>query len=254
MLKINNLSYSVKNKEILKDISFSAGSGGLISVIGPNGAGKTTMLKIIDGIETASGGNVELFNKDIKAYSKKDLAKLISYVPQIYNAVITDFTAEEIVAAGRYPYLDYFGGLGKEDKEIVNRIMNITDTAVFKDAPVSSLSGGERQRVYIAAALAQEAGIMLLDEPTAFLDPKAKYDINALLAKLNKSENITIITVTHDLNYAVELNSRFLCLKNGSLFAFKETADMIKERVFDSLYDMPFDYVFHNSKIAVMPK
>ncbi len=254
MIKAENITYSINNNIILDNISFNINPSEMVSIIGPNGAGKSTLANIITGIIKIKEGSIYLYDKDIYEYSKKDKAKLISYVPQDYSFSVADFTAYEYTATGRYPYLDYFGTLLKEDREKIEYYMQLTNTYHLKDRHISTLSGGERQRVSIAAALTQEAEIIILDEVASFLDPKTKYDINNLLITLNRNNKYTIIMITHDLNYALSAKSKFLCIKNGRMTAFESSQDMIEKKIFNDLFDMEFTYIHHENKEVIIPK
>lgn len=254
MINVDNVSFYAKNKEILKNISFSVESGECIALTGPNGAGKTTLMKILNGFIKADSGAVLLYNKNILEYKKREKAKLISYVPQNSYTFMSDFTALEYTSAGRYPFSSFFNTLTKEDMEKVYYYMNITNTYHLKDVNISKLSGGEMQRINIAAALAQEAKIMMMDEPASFLDPKTKHDIYTLLDNINRKEKITLIIITHDINYASMLNSKFLCLKNGEIFKFDHKDNIVNNKIFNELYDMDFEYINYNNTIKVEPK
>ncbi len=240
-LKITGLGYGINNKTLLKDVNFSVKEGESVAVIGPNGAGKTTLIKLIDGLLEPACGSVALSGRDIRCYKRRELAKLISYVPQNSGNGL-DFTAEEFVTGGRYSYMGITGHIGPEDKRIIKAAMEDTDTCKFKDRPLRKMSGGERQRVFIAAALAQNAPIMLLDEPTVYLDPKASADINALLTRLNKKKKITLITVTHDINYALLSESLLLGIKDGSQAFYSDTPSAYGAKAFDWLFDTNFIY------------
>ena len=164
MIKVNNISYSIKNNDIIHNISLNIKPGQMISIIGPNGAGKSTLANIIAGIMKPDKGNVTIYDKNILKINKKEKAKLISYVPQQVSFSVSDFTVEDFVATGRYPYLDYFGTITKEHLDKIHYYMNLTNIYHLKERHISTLSGGERQKVNIAAALAQEAEFILLDE------------------------------------------------------------------------------------------
>lgn len=253
MIKVNNISYRIKNNDIISNISLNIKQGQMVSIIGPNGAGKSTLANIITGIIKPDNGNVTIYDKNILKINKKEKAKLISYVPQQVNYSVADFTVEDFVAAGRYPYLDYFGTITKEHLDKIHYYMSLTNIYNLKERHISTLSGGERQKVNIAAALAQEAEFILLDEISSFLDPKAKYEINKLLINLNKEKKYSIILITHDLNYAISADSLFICLKNGSLFAYENTENMINNDIFSHLYDIKFTYLKHENNIAIIP-
>ena len=254
MIKVNNISYRIKNNDIISNISLSIKQGQMVSIIGPNGAGKSTLANIITGIIKPDNGNVIIYDKNILKINKKEKAKLISYVPQQVNYSVADFTVEDFVAAGRYPYLDYFGTITKEHLDKIHYYMSLTNIYNLKERHISTLSGGERQKVNIAAALAQEAEFILLDEISSFLDPKAKYEINNLLVKLNQKNKYSIILITHDLNYALAVNSSFICIKNGKLFSCAESNEMVEKNIFSSLFDMEFIYLKENQRTVIVPK
>lgn len=254
MIKVNNISYRIKNNDIISNISLNIKQGQMVSIIGPNGAGKSTLANIITGIIKPDNGNVTIYDKNILKINKKEKAKLISYVPQQVNYSVADFTVEDFVAAGRYPYLDYFGTITKEHLDKIHYYMSLTNIYNLKERHISTLSGGERQKVNIAAALAQEAEFILLDEISSFLDPKAKYEINNLLVKLNQKNKYSIILITHDLNYALAVNSSFICIKNGKLFSCAESNEMVKNNIFSSLFDMEFIYLKENQRTVIVPK
>ena len=224
-----------------------------IIIIGCPGAGKSTLIKLIDGLLQATDGEITLHGKNIKSYNRKELAKLISYVPQ-NSGLGFDFTAEEFVAGGRYAYCGLFGSIDKDDKRIINESMEVTGISRFKDRPLCKMSGGERQRVFIAAALTQNAPIMLLDEPTVYLDPKSGAEINSLMASLNREKGITMITVTHDINFCLLSGGKLLGIKNGLQKFWSNTVDAHKNKYFDSLFDTSFIYVYGaENKPQILP-
>lgn len=254
MIKASDISYIINNNKILDNITFTIKQGEMVSIIGPNGAGKSTLANIIMGILKSSSGTITLYNKNIHSYSKKDKAKLISYVPQDYSFSVSDFTVEEFVSSGRYPYLDYFGTITQYHLEKIHYYMNMTNVYHLKNRNISSLSGGERQKVSIAAALAQEAEFILLDEISSFLDPKTKHEINNLLIKLNVENNYTVIMVTHDLNYALAANSSFICIKNGKLFSRVNTLELVNNNILSKLFEIDFIYLNHDNRVVTFPK
>lgn len=203
IIEVKNLSFSYQKHTIIEDLSFSVSKGEFLAIAGPNGAGKTTLLNLICGLLKPDTGTITIDSANIKSYSAKKLAQKISVVRQEFIPAF-DFTAGEIVAMGRSPYLSSIGFETKNDLEAVTEAMEITDTAKFTDRPLKNLSGGERQRVLIARALAQQTPIILLDEPTSFLDFKHQVDIYDLLKNSQTQNNKTIIAVTHDINLAMQ--------------------------------------------------
>jgi len=190
VLEVKNISYSVGENKILKDISFKCQSGEIIGIIGPNGSGKTTLLKSINGINSISSGDISFNNKSLKEYSEKELARDISFMNQNTN-IEFDFPCIDIVVLGRYPYLERFQEYSKKDIELAEKYMELTDTLKFRDKSILQLSGGERQRVLFAKILTQESQVILLDEPTASLDMRHEED---LLKEVSKELLFTIPT------------------------------------------------------------
>jgi len=244
VIEISDYSFRIGRKEILKDISLEVNRGEYLSIIGPNGAGKTTLLKCLDRILTGGEGRIEVNGRPLETYSQRELAKLMAYVSQADERTFP-YSVYEFVMMGRYPYLSPFSSVSSEDKEAVRQVLAATGTGEFADRRINTLSGGERQKVFIAAALAQGAKILLLDEPTTFLDYKHQADIQAILARLNRESGATIISVTHDINNAVAMSHRVLALKNGRV-EFSGAADrLIDNEVLESIYGLSFSFVEH---------
>ena len=195
---VKNLSFSVRGQSILSSISLEIFNGEYVAIIGPNGGGKTTLIRLLLGLDTPTGGKIKLYGKKIKNF--KEWHK-IGYVPQRASLVDANFpaTVEDIVKMGRVSKLSFFKGMSKEDKIAVQDAMKKMDVLNLKDKMVGTLSGGQRQRVMIARALASNPEILILDEPNTGVDMVSQKNFYALLAKLNKEENITIVFITHDI-------------------------------------------------------
>ncbi len=247
--------FRIGGKEILRDISFAVRKGEYVSIVGPNGAGKTTLLKCISRIHKGGHGKIAVAGRNIDRYSQRDLALEISYVPQAEGRN-APFTVYEIVMMGRYPYLSPFSPPGAPDIAAVREALSVTGTSQFSDRLLGTLSGGERQKVYIAAALAQEASVLLLDEPTTFLDPKHEADIYRLLAEINRGRGVTIISVTHDINSAVLTSRKILALKKGSVAFWGPAEDFMDEEILGKIYDKPFSLMKHpqNDRTIIIPE
>ncbi len=241
---IRDLCFSIGVNEILRDVSLSVEQGRYVAIVGPNGAGKTTLLKCIDRILTGWTGRIEVFGRPLHRYSQRELARRISYVPQA-DGHVSPFTVEQFVLMGRYPYLSPLTTVGREDRQVVRRVLEQTGTAEFADRPLETLSGGERQKVFIAAALAQGAEVLLLDEPTTFLDYRHQADIRRLLAEANKASGITVVAVTHDLNHAVLESDRVVAMRNGTVMFDGRPDEIMNTDVLRRIYDTPFTLVDH---------
>lgn len=215
-LSIENLTFSMNGKTILRDISLSVDDGEFLGLMGPNGSGKTTLLRCIMKYLMPDKGGVLIDAKPVHTLREKELARLLAVVPQSSQLDFT-FTAYEIVMMGRLPYASSrLISESRKDERAVREAMDRTDTWKFANRQFRSLSGGERQRVVIARALAQEPEILLLDEPTVFLDISGQFEIMDILKDLNR-EGLTIIAVLHDVNLASRYCRRIALLNEGRL-------------------------------------
>ena len=243
-IEIEDLSLAISGKQILKDVSFTIAEKQRLFIVGPNGAGKTTLLRCLSRIITDYHGLIKVKDKNLKTYSQKKLARILTYVPQVLPADI-QFTVHQFVLMARYPHLSPFSVISPQDEEIISDAMDMTQTACFADRVMTTLSGGERQQVSIAAAVAQQAQIFLLDEPATYLDYKHQRDIHNLLAKINRTYGTTIVCVTHDLNSAVLSADTIIALKEGKI-VFEGTAEKImNEKILEQIYSKKFDFAQH---------
>ncbi|NQU22389.1 MAG: ABC transporter ATP-binding protein [Candidatus Nealsonbacteria bacterium] len=244
VIEIQNFSFRIGRKEILRDVTFSVGEGEYLSIVGPNGAGKTTLLKCIDRLLLGTAGKISIRGRALDSYRQRDLARLIGYVPQADGGVC-HFTVEQFVLMGRYPYLSPFSAVSKEDRQAVRDAMQQTGTVEFADRMLDTLSGGERQRVYIAAAMAQGAEILLLDEPTTFLDYRHQDEVRALLARINRNSGTTILMVTHDLNGATLQSDRIVAMHEGQIAFCGPPAEIMQQSVLQRIYESSLLLVDH---------
>jgi iron complex transport system ATP-binding protein len=244
VIQIKNLSLMISNKKILHDVSFDIFEKDYLSIIGPNGAGKTSLLKCLMRIYSVTEGDVFFRNIPIKNISQRNLAKQISYVPQSDGRTFP-FSVEEFVMMGRYPHLSPFTSFNADDKKAVHEALDLTNTIQMANRSLTTLSGGERQTVFIAAALAQGSDILLLDEPTTFLDPKHEQAVYQILRRINKELGITIISVTHDINSAVLQGERIVILKNGTVQFEGEATKIMNKKILTTAYDKDFAFLIH---------
>ncbi|MFC1508748.1 ABC transporter ATP-binding protein [Candidatus Omnitrophota bacterium] len=244
IIDIQNFSFSIGDTKILDSVSLHIFDDEYLSIIGPNGAGKTTLLKCLMRIYTGGQGTIVLNGRSIERYSRKELARLISYVPQSIGNNLP-FTVEEFVMMGRYPHLSPFTTFGEQDRNAVRDALSLTGMEGLENRHLSTLSGGERQTIYIAAALAQGARIMLLDEPTAFLDPKHGDDIHRILRKIKEEAGVTIISVTHNINSAALESDRVAVLKNGKVVFSGNAPEIMTNEVLEPVYGKTFTFVDH---------
>jgi len=198
----------------LAGASIRVDEGDVVLLRGPNGAGKTTLLRCLDGLMRPTRGEVRLAGRPVQSTPRRELARVVSYVPQGDTRSV-HYTVAAFVEMGRYPYLTGWSGLGPEDVAAVRGALAMTETAHLVDRPLESLSGGERQRVFLAAALAQGGEVLLLDEPTSFLDYRHQVGVLAVLERLHRERGLTIVLVTHDLNGAAAAADRVLAMRDG---------------------------------------
>ena len=236
IVKVKNLSFGYRSQDaILKEIGFEVTQGTFLAIAGPNGAGKTTLLNLLCGLLSAKAGSINIDTAPIETYSVKELAQKIAVVRQEFVPVF-DFTVVQVVSMARTPYLGTFGFESQTDRKFINEALEMTDTARFSSRPLAELSGGERQRVFIARALAQNTPILLLDEPTAFLDLKHQVGIYDLLKTMQLEKGKTIVAVTHDINLGAQYADVALLLGADSSYQYGYAADVFSaeqiERVF----------------------
>ena len=227
-LSINDLTFRYKRHNVFEDVNLSAKGGEIISLVGPNGAGKTTLLKCINRLHLPASGNVLVNDTDVKKITRIDLARMIAYVPQSEN-VRFSISVFDTVLLGRKPYMK-LGNTKADVEKVVNVLLDMKiDNLAGKT--LDQLSGGERQKVMIAKAIAQDPEIMLLDEPTTFLDMGFQLKIMQEIRDLVDSQDICAIITTHDLNYALQYSDKIAVLKNGSIIYYgppeKVTGDLI---------------------------
>ena len=226
-LTLIHACFGYGSKKVLHDINLETAAGEFLGIIGPNGSGKTTLLKGMAGLINACMGFVGFDGLNIIKYGRENLAKKIAFVPQ--NPVLPDlFTAMEIVLMGRTPHLGLLRYEGEKDIGIALDAMEITQTAHLARRRVNELSGGERQRVIIARALAQEAQVLLLDEPTANLDINYQAETLNFLQGLCQDKSYTVVAALHDLNLASQYCDRLIMLKDGQVWKQGTPADVIK--------------------------
>jgi iron complex transport system ATP-binding protein len=212
IIEVENLSFGYTPQgTILRDISFEVKAGAFLAIAGPNGIGKTTLLNLLCRLLRPEGGSIRIDAARIESYSVKELAQIIGVVRQEFVPVF-DFSVTEVVSMARTSYLGTFGFESKTDREIVDEALKATDTAQFAPRSLGTLSAGERQRVFIARALAQNTPILLLDEPTSFLDLKHQVGIYDLLKATQLEKGKTIVAVTHDINLAAQYCDEILLL------------------------------------------
>jgi len=224
-------------KFVLDGVNLSVEEGEFVGILGPNGCGKTTLLKIISGLLPVYSGIVRINGLDPYKMKRKQLAKILGFVTQDF-APIYNYTVKQIVLTGRLPYVrDFFATWTNEDLECVRKSLERVDAVQLIDKPFHNLSSGEQKRVAIARILAQETDLLLLDEPTAYLDPGHVVKIRELLRTLHK-DGKTLIATFHDINIAVELCDKLVLMKDGKILFCGSPDETINSDIFERVYDV----------------
>ena len=234
---IKDLSYSYPNKQVLDNVSFSIKDKKITTILGPNGCGKTTMFQLMTKNLKLQTGTICLEDKNINEIKLKEFARKVSIVHQ-YNTAWPDITVEKLVSYGRVPYVKLGRGYSREDKEKIAWAMNVTGIDSFKGRPLATLSGGQKQRAWIAMALAQNTEILLLDEPTTYLDIKYQIEILRLIKRLNEEYGITIVMVLHDINQAIAFSDEIIGLKDGKVMVCGSQEKELNPKAIEMLYDI----------------
>ncbi len=240
-INIDKLSFGYDKKVIFNDLSLSFGQGDFCSILGPNGSGKTTLLKCIVGLLQPGGGTIRLDGRPMSEYKKMDLARKIAYVPQ-YQDIVFDITVFDYVMLGRNPYQTPWEMQRAEDKEIVEEMLQKCNVWHYRDTLLQSLSGGERQRVMIARAMAQQTGVMLLDEPLSNIDVTHKFEIMDILRQMNEERKVTVLIILHDLPIAKAYSKQVLLLKGGDVLHFGDKDAVLTEENIRSCFNLSERY------------
>lgn len=211
-----NLAVAYEDNFVVDDLDMKIPQGKITTIIGPNGCGKSTVLKAVGRILKPKGGMVYLNGDDIQRLTTKEVAQKMAILPQSPQAP-AGLTVGELVAYGRFPHQRGFGKLTGEDKNIITWALEVTKLTEFETVAVDNLSGGQRQRVWIAMALAQQTDLILLDEPTTYLDLAYQLEVLELLFRLNRDQGCTIVMVLHDLNLAARFADYMIAIRSGDI-------------------------------------
>lgn len=243
LIETQNLTFSYLGKKTLFGISVSINQGDVLAVLGPNGSGKTTFIKMIVGLLKPDHGNILLDGRNVATYSRKELARKIAYVPQIHREAF-GYSAEDIVIMGRISHISLLGRYGKKDRKVAVESLEKMSVGHLSKSPYTEISGGERQLVLIARAIAQEAEIIVMDEPSSSLDFGNQLKLLATVRRL-ATEGYTFIFTTHHPDHALSVAGRVIMIKSGRILKKGNPADVITADNIMNLYDL--DESFMNS-------
>lgn len=226
---------------VLQDVTLQVEPGEIIGIVGPNGSGKTSLVKLLANLAVAQKGDITLFGRSLAGLSQEETAQTVAFVPQ-ESAQMFPFTVAETVLMGRFPHRHRsrwtlgFGWEDRDDRQAAGHAMATMDITHLASRPVTDLSGGERQRTMIARALAQTPRVLLLDEPTAFLDLQHQLGICAVLRRLREERGLTVVIVSHDLNLASQYCDRVAMVKEGRVCALGAPSSVMSVEVLREVY------------------
>ena len=248
LLKAEGITLALQEKYILKDIFFNLHKAEILSLIGSNGAGKTTLARIISGLISGWSGDIIFSGKNLRSLKQRQLAKLICYVPQV-TETLPYFRVFDFIKMARYAHEQ------SAENHIINAALEMAGIAHLAERTLPTLSGGERQMAFIAAGLAQEAELLILDEPTAFLDPPRQEELMRLVKKINRQKELAFIIITHDLNNAIFHSNRIIALKQGGMVFDGSPENITKGDNLLNIYGMNFSLAAHpaNGRKFIVP-
>lgn len=256
LLALDDVRWSPRGREVLRGITLSIGEGELVALIGPTGSGKTTLLRILGRLLRPTSGRVRLAGRDAWSLDPRQVARRVAFLPQSPEAS-PDLTVAELVWHGRYPHhqglAHPFGGARPADRAAVEAALHQAGVAELRAARLGELSGGEQRRAWIALVLAQEAEVLLLDEPTAFLDIGHQLELLTLLRRLNEEHGTTTVMALHDLAYAGSHATRVTALSRGAIFADGPPGHVLTSERLSALYGVAVTVLAGPAEAAGLP-
>jgi iron complex transport system ATP-binding protein len=234
-LSTKQLGFSAGKKSILKDIHLELAAGKVHAFVGPNGSGKSTLLQLLAGIYKPTQGDALLGDTSVSRWGRKAFAKELTFLPQ-NSARPLGLTVRDLVACGRFPHRGLFGSLSADDNKAIDEAIERTQVSHLADTVVDHLSGGEMQRVWLAMVLAQQTPILLLDEPTSYLDVSQQLRLLKIVRQLNLEQSITVIWVLHDLNQAIQYSDHLWVIHQGQLVADAPAKEGLSESLLKDVF------------------
>ena len=239
-LSVENICFKIGDKTILNDVNCDFAENKRTAIIGPNGAGKSTLLKILCLLNENFSGKVTLDGQDIKNFGRKKISQVMAILPQEKD-IPQDTTVKQLANFGRFPHRKFFSNTTEEDTRAVEWALEVTKLKKFENRQVATLSGGERQRAWLAMTLAQKPQILLLDEPTTYLDIAHQLDVMEIISRVNKNFGMTIIMVLHDINHARIYSDEVIVVKDGKIFAKGNPQKILTANSVGKIFDVKAD-------------
>ncbi|AOH48826.1 iron ABC transporter ATP-binding protein [Selenomonas sp. oral taxon 920] len=251
-LMARDLSVKIAGKEILHGLSVDIAAGRRTAIVGPNGAGKTTLLRALAGLNRRYTGEIQLDGRELGSYTEKELARVRAILPQERTAA-QGLTVEQLVTYGRFAHANLFQTRSDpEDREAIAWAMETAHVSAFAEREVHTLSGGERQRVFLAMALSQRPRLLLLDEPTTYLDVAHQLRVMEIISQLNRIHGMTILMVLHDMAHAMQYADEIVLMQRGRVVHAGTPADVLTEERIADVFGVRVE-IFTNSRGIRVP-
>ncbi len=250
---IKDLNFGYYDTEIFRNFSLEIDEGETLTILGPNGSGKTTLLKLIQKIILPKSGDIIISGKNINNITNKALSKSTSFVPQIHNQTFP-YRVIDFVLMGRNPYISDYSIPKEEDIEIANKVLEEMGLYYLKDRPYTDISGGELRLVLIARGIVQNTEILLLDEPTAFLDFKNQLIVLETIKELKEKKKLTVIMTLHNPNEAYKYSDKILLIKKGEVISYGKPIDVINDENLKKVYSVDVEIVRYNGETIIYAK
>lgn len=235
VLRVEKLQAGYEKRMVFHELDFTVREGKITTIIGPNGCGKSTLLKTMGRILKQKSGMVYLYGTDLRELDTRQIARQLTLLPQ-NPASPHELKVEELVAYGRFPHKRNLRASTMEDQRAIEWAMEITRTIAFRQRELGSLSGGERQKVWLAMALAQETAVLLLDEPTTYLDMVHQLEVLKIVQQLNAERQCTVVMILHDINHAARFSHEIVAMKGGRIVAAGAPGEIITPEVLKSVF------------------
>jgi iron complex transport system ATP-binding protein len=237
VMTLEEVAFDVAGTVLLGPLTVSLADRGVTGLVGQNGSGKSTLLKILARQQPATRGRLTFGGRALQSWSEREFARMVAYLPQ-HTPLAAGLTVRELVALGRYPWHGALGRFGQTDREKVEEALALTGTGVFADRFVDTLSGGERQRVWLAMLIAQDARLLLLDEPISALDVAHQLEVLQLVHRLSTTRHVAVVVVIHEINMAARFCDHMVALKGGQIIAQGPPDTFMRADRLEAIYDV----------------
>jgi iron complex transport system ATP-binding protein len=257
-IRVEEVSMAYGSSKILDDVSLTIGKGSVVTMVGPNGCGKTTLLKIINNLLKPDRGRVFVDGREVNSMPAHRLARIMGYVPQGHR-ISFPFKVRDVVITGRMPYIPAFSSPKREDLEKSEQALVLTGISSLADQPYTQISGGERQLVMIARAMAQQPSVLLLDEPTSYLDFKNQILTLKMIKEISRSQGVTVVMTLHDPNHALMFSDEVVLLRKlnggraGNVIAFGPPHEVITPQNIQAAYGVEVEIVDVKGRKILLP-